>query len=80
MNEKQQYIYWLEQQRRKMSLYNAIQIKIGNIARFIVAGGDPSTSPDYKDDYNFLITEFGSNVFESEINRLLLIKEEDYGR
>lgn len=60
-----------------MSLYNAIRAKISNIAKFIVSGGNPSDSPDYKDDYSFLVNEFGAGVFESEIRKLRLMKEED---
>ena len=56
-------------------LYNAIQAKISNIARFIAAGGDPAASPDYKPDYDVLVGEFGEGIFESEVYGLRLMKE-----
>lgn len=42
-----QYQSWLEKKRCRTSLYNVLQAKVTNIAKFIVAGGDPSTLPEY---------------------------------
>ena len=68
-------MYWIEQQKRRRLLLNVIQAKISRIARFIAAGGDPSSSPHYKPDYDFLVGEFGEGIFESEVYRLRLMKE-----
>ena len=49
------------------------RMNMSNIAKLIAAGGDPDDSP-WKDDYHYLIDEYGENVFEDEINNMYLIK------
>ena len=52
------------------------RMNLSNIARLIAAGGDPESSP-WRDDYWYLIDEYGESIFEDEINKMNLIREED---
>lgn len=52
------------------------RMNLSNIARIIAAGGDPDDSP-YSDDYWYLIGEYGEGIFEEEISKMNLVREED---
>jgi hypothetical protein len=51
-----------------MYRYARMTARIRNIAKFIAVGGDPSTDPDIKDEYYYLVNEFGEEIFTEAVN------------
>lgn len=78
---QQQQQYYAAEQRRKRAMYRyaSITARIRNIAKFIAAGGNPLTDPNVKDEYQYLIGEFGEGIFESEVKALKLMMEDQKG-
>jgi len=44
-------------------------VRIRQIAYYIYAGGS-ATDPDVKDDYFYLVSEFGEDVFNEELKKI----------
>lgn len=80
MLNQNEYIYqqW-KQNAVKRAFANMCNtyVRIQTIARYIAAGGDPTTNPDIKDDYFYLVGEYGEGIFQDEINKLKLTKEQE---
>ena len=54
-----------------------ISLRIQNVAKCVIAGGNPSEDPDVKDDYFYLVGEIGEDVLSEQINRIRLSLEEE---
>ena len=50
----------------------SFQSRVQNIARCIAAGGCPSEDPDVKDDYFYLVSEYGEDITLETANRIAL--------
>lgn len=74
MNLQQQHVYQLQQleQQKKYRAYIKLMrcyARIRQIAYYIYAGGS-ATDPDVKDDYFYLVSEFGEDVFNEELKKI----------
>ena len=75
-----QQIYWYKIQQQRQATYARLMhahAVARKLAIYAIAGGNPSTDPDYKDEYCWLVGEFGEGFFNDELMHLRLTKEEE---
>jgi len=82
MDAKQQIYAMMELRRRNAMRAYAARVAMARsmipaIAKIIVAGGDPGSDPAVKEDFWYLVGEYGEGVFNDEVNRLMMTKEEE---
>ena len=58
----------------------AFRSRIQNIARCIATGGCPAEDPDVKDDYYYLVSEYGEDITLETAGRIAIqMKDEQNG-
>lgn len=66
--------------KRAYAQYISMCCRIQNVARCLVAGGNPGEDPDVKDDYFYLVGQIGEDILEDvlgkEVKRIMLQIEE----
>ena len=66
------YLYFRQNARNRAYLYRMnIYSRIQNIAQHVASGGHPD-DPVVKDDYFYLVTELGEDVFREELGRVVV--------
>lgn len=73
--DEQKYKYMMQQRGNAMRAYvkmMSFQSRIQNVASCIAGGGIPSEDPDVKDDYYYLVSEYGADITLETANRIAL--------
>lgn len=73
--DDQKYRYMMQQRGNALRAYvkmMSFQSRIQNVARCLAAGGVPSEDPDVKDDYFYLVSEYGEDITLEAANRIRL--------
>lgn len=75
--QQTQYYTFLMRQRAKILYYhNLAQNNIKFIKNYIASGKDPREDPEILKEFYLLIDEFGTKIFESELDQLNLTFED----
>ena len=73
---------WWKQQYSKKAYIRMIKVnmRVYNVAQCLAAGGNPATDPSVKDDYFYLVDEYGIDILNEAVTRIKLqIWKEKYG-
>ena len=73
--DEQKYKYMVQQRGNAIRAYARMmnfRSRIQTIAACIAAGGSPSTDPDVKDNYYYLVSEYGEDITLETANRIAL--------